>query len=121
MKKQEQPEGQDKVTLHPTPQLDVLVNNAGRSQRGRWEEIQLEVDKDLFEVDVFSTIALSRRVCKYFLEQGRRGHFAVTSSTAGKLGVPMSASYTAAKHALHVSTQPGRHSMEGCGAGAGEL
>lgn len=82
-------------------ELDVLVNNAGRSQRGRWEEIQLEVDRDLFEVDVFATVALSRRVYKYFLEQGRRGHFAVTSSTAGRVGVPMSASYTAAKHALH--------------------
>lgn len=80
------------------------MNNAGRSQRGSWEEIQLDVDKDLFEVDVFSTIALSRLVCKYFLEQGRHGHFAVTSSIAGKVGVPMSASYTAAKHALHVST-----------------
>ena len=86
------------------PQLDVLVNNAGRSQRGRWEEIEIAVDKDLFELDVFSTIALSRRACKYFQTQGRCGHFAVTSSSAGKLGTPMSASYTGAKHALHVST-----------------
>lgn len=89
------------TVLHHFGELDVLVNNAGRSQRGSWEEIQLDVDKDLFEVDVFSTIALSRLVCKYFLEQGRHGHFAVTSSVAGKFGVPMSASYTAAKHALH--------------------
>lgn len=80
------------------------MNNAGRSQRGRWEEIEVAVDKDLFDVDVFSTIALSRMVCKYFQEQGRLGHFAVTSSIAGKCGVPLSASYTAAKHALHVST-----------------
>lgn len=79
------------------------MNNAGRSQRGRWEEIEVAVDKDLFDVDVFSTIALSRMVCKYFQEQGRLGHFAVTSSIAGKCGVPLSASYTAAKHALHVS------------------
>ena len=64
----------------------------------------MDVDKELFDLDVFSTVALSRLVCKYFLEQGRRGHFAVTSSSAGKFGVPMSGSYTAAKHALHVST-----------------
>lgn len=81
------------------------MNNAGRSQRGRWEAIEIGVDKDLFDLDVFSTIALSRMVCSYFLEQGRSGHFAVTSSVAGKAGVPFSASYTAAKHALHVSTQ----------------
>lgn len=89
-------------------QLNILVNNAGRSQRGRWEEIEVAVDKDLFDVDVFSTIALSRIACKYFLEQGQPGHLAVTSSIAGKLGVPFSASYTAAKHALHVSTHVSR-------------
>ncbi|KAK8400640.1 hypothetical protein O3P69_002447 [Scylla paramamosain] len=89
------------TVLHHFGELDVLVNNAGRSQRGCWEEIHLDVDKELFEVDVFSTIALSRLVCKYFLEQGRCGHFAITSSVAGKFGVPMSGSYTAAKHALH--------------------
>lgn len=90
----------DKILKH-FGELNILVNNAGRSQRGRWEEIEVGVDKDLFDVDVFSTIALSRMACKYFLEQGRPGHFAVTSSIAGKFGVPFSASYTAAKHALH--------------------
>ena len=83
-------------------QLDILVNNAGRSQRALWEKIDLKVDKEVFDLNVFSIISLSRVVLKYFLEKGR-GHFAVTSSTAGIIGVPFSASYTGSKHALHVS------------------
>ncbi|XP_053647596.1 dehydrogenase/reductase SDR family member 7 isoform X2 [Cherax quadricarinatus] len=80
-------------------ELDILVSNAGRTQRGRWEMIELDVDRELFNLNVFSLISLARIVSKYFLEKGQ-GHFAVTSSTAGKLGVPMSAAYTASKHAL---------------------
>lgn len=80
--------------------LDILVNNAGRSQRGNWEMIELDVDRQLFDLNVFSVISLSRLVMKYFIEKGR-GHFVVTSSVAGKAGAPLSASYTGSKHALH--------------------
>ncbi|XP_042878761.1 dehydrogenase/reductase SDR family member 7-like [Penaeus japonicus] len=103
----------DKVIEH-FGELDILVCNAGRSQRGRWEMIDLGVDRDLFELNVFSLIALSRRVVKYFLEKGK-GHLAVTSSTAGKLGAPMSASYTASKHALQGYFDCLRVEKAGCG------
>lgn len=79
--------------------LDILVNNAGRSQRASFEEIDLSVDRELFELDVFSIVNLTRiyvRHCK------GRGHVAVTSSSVGLISVPNSASYTAAKHAIHV-------------------
>lgn len=82
--------------------LDILVNNAGRSQRASWEDIDVEVDRDLFELDVFSVLHLSRLVVRYFMEQaGGRGHIAVTSSVAGLTPVPFSASYCGAKHALN--------------------
>lgn len=80
-------------------ELDILVSNAGRSQRGRWEMIEVDVDRELFELNVFSLVSLSRIVTRYFLGKGR-GHHVVTSSTAGKLGAPLSASYTGSKHAL---------------------
>ena len=41
-------------------QLDILVNNAGRSQRGRWEQISLQVDRDLFDLNVFSVVSTQR-------------------------------------------------------------
>lgn len=80
--------------------LDVLVNNAGRSQRASFEEIPIEIDKEMFDCNVFGAISLTRCVVKYFKEKGQHGHIVVTSSTAGKLGAPFSATYTGSKHAL---------------------
>lgn len=83
--------------------LDVLVNNAGRSQRAPWELVELSVDRELFELDVFSVINLCRIAVKYFDKINKRGHLAVTSSGAGIVGVPFSPSYCGAKHAIHVN------------------
>lgn len=82
--------------------LNILVNNAGRSQRANWEDIDVQVDRDLFELDVFSVLHLSRLVVHYYMEQaGGKGHLACTSSVAGLTIVPYSASYCGAKHALN--------------------
>ncbi|XP_026476930.1 dehydrogenase/reductase SDR family member 7-like [Ctenocephalides felis] len=80
--------------------LDILVNNAGRSQRASWEETDIEVDRQLFELNVFSVVALSRVAVRYF-KTVSKGHIAITSSTAGLIPVPFSGSYTGSKHALH--------------------
>ncbi|XP_071447907.1 dehydrogenase/reductase SDR family member 7 isoform X2 [Hetaerina americana] len=83
-------------------QLDILVNNAGRSQRANWEEIETQVDQEMFNLNVLSVISLTRVAVRYFMarEEGG-GHVAVTSSVAGLFGVPFSGSYTGAKHAIH--------------------
>ncbi|XP_013777266.1 dehydrogenase/reductase SDR family member 7-like [Limulus polyphemus] len=80
--------------------IDILVNNAGRTQRAMFVDIELEVDRQMFELNVLSSVSLSRIVLRHFIEQGA-GHFVITSSGAGKFGAPNSASYTASKHALH--------------------
>lgn len=85
--------------------LDILVNNAGRSQRAEWNKIDINVDRELFELDVFSVMHLSRLAVTYFEQNSISGQLAVTSSTAGLIGAPNSASYTGAKHALHVWNQ----------------
>jgi len=84
-------------------QLDILVNNVGRSQRARWEHIDIAVDKEIFELNVFSILSLSRLVVKYFLQIGE-GHIVVTSSVAGIAPVPMSPSYCGTKYALQVKS-----------------
>ncbi|XP_055620610.1 dehydrogenase/reductase SDR family member 7-like [Toxorhynchites rutilus septentrionalis] len=81
--------------------LDILVNNAGRSQRAEWHTIQLKVDRELFELDVFAVVNLSRIALNYFLKNSVQGQIGVTSSITGLVGFPNSATYTAAKHALH--------------------
>ena len=61
-----------RVTLpHCMPlQVDVLVSNAGRSQRARWDAIDLAVDRDIFELNVFSLVALARLVNRHFSKVG---------------------------------------------------
>jgi len=85
-----------------TFQLDILVNNAGRSQRAKWDSIEIAVDKEMFDLNVFSIVSLSRLAVKHFLKVGG-GQIVNTSSLAGILPVPMSATYCGTKHALHVS------------------
>ncbi|KAG4070073.1 hypothetical protein HA402_013733 [Bradysia odoriphaga] len=81
--------------------LDLLISNAGRAQRARWQNIELEVDKSLFDLNVFSLINLNRIAVRYFSKTGNIGGLAVTSSIAGKFGAPECGSYTGSKHALH--------------------
>ena len=78
------------------------MNNAGRSQRAYWEATDIRVDKDLFELNVFSLVNLTRAVLKHFFANGG-GQIGVVSSVAGKVGVPNSGAYTGSKHALQVS------------------
>ncbi|XP_035226107.1 dehydrogenase/reductase SDR family member 7-like isoform X2 [Stegodyphus dumicola] len=94
-----------KKVLQKFEKLDVLVNNAGRSQRANFEDIDISVDKELFNINVFATLNLTRKVLPHFLEN-KSGHFVVTSSCVGKMGAASSASYTASKHALHKFGKP---------------
>ncbi|KAI1286332.1 Dehydrogenase/reductase SDR family member 7 [Halotydeus destructor] len=82
-------------------QLDILVNNAGRTQRANFEETDLAVDKDMFDTNVFGLVKLTRFAVKHWYSHDKKGQIVVTSSTAGKVGVPFSCTYTATKHALH--------------------
>ena len=82
--------------------MDVLINNAGRSQKAEFENIDIRVDKDLFKSNVFGLLNLTRVVLPHFLHN-KKGHIVVTSSVCGKFGAAYSATYNATKHALHVS------------------
>jgi short-subunit dehydrogenase len=80
--------------------IDVLINNGGISQRSLVRETNLDVDRELMEIDYFGTVALTKYLLPHFLER-REGHFVVTSSVMGKFGTPFRSGYAAAKHALH--------------------
>ncbi|KAK6641689.1 hypothetical protein RUM44_013404 [Polyplax serrata] len=80
--------------------LDILINNAGRSQRAVWENVDIEVDRQVFDLNVFGVVNLSRIAVQYFNKK-KDGHIVVTSSLAGILGAPFSCSYTGSKHAVH--------------------
>jgi len=79
--------------------LDMLINNAGISQRSLCVDTDFSVYQKIFEVDVLGQIALTQQVLPIMIKQ-RSGHIAITSSVAGKIGVPYRTGYCAAKHAV---------------------
>ncbi len=80
--------------------IDLMVHNAGVSQRSYVRDTGLEVYQRLMDVDFFSTVALTKAVLPYMTRQ-KSGQFIVVSSVAGKVGTPKRSGYNAAKHALH--------------------
>ncbi|HFA49397.1 MAG TPA: SDR family oxidoreductase [Bacteroidetes bacterium] len=86
--------------LHQVGKVDVLINNAGISQRSLVKDTVFEVDKKMIDVNLLGTIALSKAILPHFLEN-RSGHYIVISSLMGKFAAPMRSSYAAAKHGLH--------------------
>ncbi len=80
--------------------IDVLVNNAGISQRGTVMETTLEVYRQIFELDFFATVALTKAVLPGMIQHGG-GHVVVVSSVVGYISSPLRSGYAAAKHALH--------------------
>ena len=80
--------------------IDILVNNGGISQRSLVKETTLAVDQKIMNINYLGTVALTKAVLPYFIEQ-QAGHFVVTTSIVGKIGTPLRSSYAASKHALH--------------------
>ena len=80
--------------------IDILINNAGISQRSFVSETLLDVDRRIFEVNYFGTIALTKALLPHFM-MNKKGQLVVISSVVGKIGTPLRSSYSASKHALH--------------------
>ncbi len=86
--------------LAETGGVDILINNAGVSQRSLAAETAFEVDQRIMDVNFLGTVALTKAVLPHMLERGR-GHLVAISSIAGKLSTPLRTAYAASKHALH--------------------
>jgi dehydrogenase/reductase SDR family member 7B len=78
----------------------MLVNNGGISQRGLAHETQMDVIRQVMEINFFGTINLTRQVLPFMIEK-KRGHIVVMSSVVGKFGTRLRSTYSASKHALH--------------------
>ena len=80
--------------------IDILINNAGISQRELALNTQLSVDRQIMDVNYFGTSALTKAVAPH-MQTRRTGQIVVISSVMGKFGAPYRSAYAASKHALH--------------------
>lgn len=94
--------------------VDVLINNAGVSQRSLVCETQLAVDRLIMEINFFGAVALTKAVLPSMLARGS-GHIVVVSSVMGKFASPYRSAYAASKHALHGFFDALRAEVEGRG------
>ncbi len=86
--------------INEVGRIDFLLNIGGISQRSRIDETPLWLDRKIFEINYFGTIALTKAVLPYMIKQ-RSGHILATSSISGRFGFPLRSAYSASKQALH--------------------
>ena len=86
--------------LRLSGKIDYLLNIGGISQRARIDETPLWLDRKIFEINYFGTIALTKAVLPFMIKQ-KSGHILATSSISGRFGFPLRSSYSASKQALH--------------------
>ncbi|WGK69970.1 SDR family NAD(P)-dependent oxidoreductase [Candidatus Haliotispira prima] len=80
--------------------LDVLVHNAGVSQRTPMLNTTHAVERYLMEVNYWGAVTLTKLLLPKMLEN-QHCYIGVTSSVTGLFGVPLRTSYCAGKHALN--------------------
>jgi len=78
---------------------DILVLNAGISQRAKTLDSDFEVDKKVMDVNYFGSVYLIKKLRKMLLDSDMT-HIVVNTSIAGLFGFPMRSAYSASKHAL---------------------
>jgi NAD(P)-dependent dehydrogenase (short-subunit alcohol dehydrogenase family) len=94
--------------------IDVLVNNAGRTQVGAVEETTDEELRALFDLHFFAPTALTRAVLPHMRRQGG-GAIVQMSSVGGQVTAPGFGAYCATKFALEGLTETLRDEVAGFG------
>lgn len=86
--------------LSEHPKINILVNNAGISQRSLVIETEMEVYRRIMEIDFMAQIQLTKLLLPHFRSLPY-SNIVVISSLTGKFSTPLRSGYAAAKHALH--------------------
>ena len=80
--------------------VDILINNAGISQRSLVRDLEYPVVEKILRTDFLGAAHITLEILKSMYKTGG-GHIVVLSSVMGKFSTPLRSAYCAAKHALH--------------------
>jgi short-subunit dehydrogenase len=94
--------------------IDILVNNAGIESIRAFAEMPEQDIRDIVDVNLLSTMLLTRLVLPGMLDR-KRGHVVNIASVAGKAIAPWNSVYSGTKHALVGWTLSMRVELEGSG------
>ncbi|MCE5302268.1 MAG: SDR family NAD(P)-dependent oxidoreductase [Planctomycetaceae bacterium] len=90
-------------TLNRFGRLDVLVNNAGRSMRGKVLDTTPEQFRELMELNLIALVRMTRAAAPHLIEQ--RGHVVNIGSLAAKSASRWVGAYPATKFAVAAYSQ----------------
>ncbi|MDV2884585.1 SDR family oxidoreductase [Alkalihalophilus pseudofirmus] len=79
--------------------FDIFVANAAINQGGPLGEVPMSIFREMFEVNVFSTLETAQIAAKKFVKKGK-GKIIFMSSMAGSMAGPYAGLYASTKHAL---------------------
>lgn len=94
--------------------IDALVNNAGYSQSGALESVEVDDLRRQFETNVFGLVRLTQLVLPTMREQGS-GRIVNIGSMGGKLTFPGGGAYHASKYAVEALSDALRFEVSGFG------
>ncbi|MGY0017604.1 SDR family oxidoreductase [Streptomyces sp. cg35] len=97
-------------------EVDVLVNNAGESQSGPFEELPMEAVRRLFQLNVFGAVRLSQLVLPGMRER-RRGRVVMVGSMLASFPLAYRSSYCASKAAIKGFASAARREYSPYGVG----
>jgi len=87
-------------TMERFGRVDILINNAGVGQYGYPSEVDTEIAKRMFDINVFSALALTQLVIPE-MRLRKKGVIVNIGSVGGKVSLPWAVMYCATKWALH--------------------
>lgn len=85
-------------TIRKYGQIDVLINNAGISMRALFEEAELDVIRQLMDVNFYGTVYCTKYALPHLLKT--KGSLVGIISIAGYVGLPGRTGYSASKFAI---------------------